>query len=110
MIIVKIERWSDDADLDDPREQQRAHTNIARAVMRNDHLGSDDLGNYDVELYDPPPYNPWSGETRRGRVESFPRKELGAWDLIYRALAQIVGERNDLDAGRDVGAGEPAGS
>ncbi len=63
-------------------------------MLRNDHLGTDELGNYDVELYDPPPYNPWSGETLRGRVEGFPRKERGAWDLIYRALAQLVGERN----------------
>lgn len=98
MIIVKIERWPDDADLDDPRELARSHTNIARAVLRNDHLGSEDLPNYDVELYDPPPYNPWSGETRHGRVESFPRKERGAWDLIYRALVQIVGDRNRDDA------------
>jgi len=97
VIIVKIERWSDDADLDDPREQARAHTNIARAVIRNDHTGSDELGNYEVELYDPPPYNPWSGETLRAKVDSFPRKELGAWDLVYRALEQLVGERNGPD-------------
>ncbi len=98
MIIVRIERWPDDADLDDPREQARPHTNIARAVLRNDHLGTDERGNYDIELYDPPPYNPWGGETRTGRVEDFPRKELGAWDLIYRALAEVIGERNrDVD-------------
>lgn len=27
-------------------------------------------------------------------VEDFPRKRLGVWDIIYRALREIVGERN----------------
>lgn len=94
MIIVKIERWPDQVDPDDPHEKSRPHTDIARAVLRNDRSGSYEVGNYSVELYDPPAYNPWAGVTRSTEVRDFPRRELGAWDLIYRALEQLVGERN----------------
>jgi len=31
---------------------------------------------------------------RRARVEGFPRKLLGAYDLVYRAFAASVGMRN----------------
>ena len=100
MIIVKIERWPDHLDPDDPRERVRPHTDIARAVIRNDQSGTTDVGNYDIELYDPPPYNPWAGVTLRGEVREFPRRELGAWDLLYQALHPLVGERNAVAPGR----------
>ncbi len=98
MIIVKIERWPDHADPDDPRERSRPHTDIARAVIRNDKTGSFEEGNYSVELYDPPAYNPWAGATLRTEVRDFPRRERGAWDLLYRALEPLVGPRNHADA------------
>ena len=87
MIIVKIERWPDDVDPNDPAPRSRIE--IAKAVIRNDHTGSPELGNYDVELYDPPAYNPWAGVTVDLRVEDFPRRTLGAWHLIARALRQF---------------------
>lgn len=95
MIIVKIERWPDDVDPDDPESARVRRTDIARAVIRNDHTGSPDLGNYDARLYDPPAYNPWAGRTLTTRVERFPRRELGAWDLVYRVLRDLVAERNE---------------
>lgn len=33
---------------------------------------------------------------KRTRVLDFPRKRLGAWDLLYRALKDIVGKRNAI--------------
>lgn len=31
---------------------------------------------------------------RIGRVTDFPRKRLTAWDLLYRALKNLIGDRN----------------
>lgn len=31
---------------------------------------------------------------KQGRVINFPRRKLGAYDLLYRALKDTVGERN----------------
>ena len=95
MIIVKIERWPDDVDPDDPEAERVRRTDIARAVIRNDHTGTNALGSYDVRLYDPPAYNPWAGRTLTTRVERFPRRDLGAWDLVFRALRDLIAERNE---------------
>jgi hypothetical protein len=32
---------------------------------------------------------------RKGEVTDFPRKRLGAFDLMYRALKNMVGDRNE---------------
>ena len=32
-------------------------------------------------------------------VHDFPRRELGAWDLVYRALDALVRERNTQQQG-----------
>jgi hypothetical protein len=95
VIVVKIERWPDDVDPDDPGAARVRRTDIARAVIRNDHTGTPEHGNYDVRLYDPPAYNPWAGRTVTTRLEGFPRRELGAWDLVYRVLRELVGGRNE---------------
>lgn len=47
------------------------------------------LGDYTCEFRDKAG-RPW----RQARVEKFPRKRLLAWDLLYRALAAVVGSRN----------------
>jgi hypothetical protein len=49
-------------------------------------------GSYTVRLSKRAPQT--SHTWRRGRVENFPRRRLGAWDLLYRALRATVGERN----------------
>jgi hypothetical protein len=92
VIIVKIERWPDGVDPNDPAAA-RSRIEIAKAVIRNDHTGSPDHGNYDVQLYDPPAYNPWAGVNVDLRVENFPRRTLGAWHLIARALRQFEEQR-----------------
>lgn len=96
MIIVKIERWPDDVDPNDPSPRSRIE--IAKAVIRNDHTGTPELGNYTVELYDPPAYNPWAGVNVDLRVENFPRRTLGAWHLIARALRQFEEVRPEEEA------------
>lgn len=95
MIIVKIERWPDDVDPDDPESARVRRTDIARAVIRNDHTGTPELGSYEARLYDPPAYNPWAGTTLTARVAEFPRRRLGAWDLVYRVLRDLVADRNE---------------
>lgn len=88
MIIVKIERWPDHVDPNDP-SAPRNHIEIAKAIIRNDHSGTAEFGNYDVELYDPPAYNPWAGNNIELRVERYPRRNLGAWHLLARVLRQF---------------------
>jgi len=107
MIIVKIERWPDDVDPDDPESERVRRTDIARAVIRNDHTGSQSLGSYEVRLYDPPAYNPWAGQTLTTRVEDFPRRELGAWDLVYRVLRDLVAKRNDPGRAQEEPGSDP---
>lgn len=77
------------------------------AHIANNCTGTGTVGNYDVALYkkgvDPQPLQT-SGLWRRSRVSGFPRTSLGVWDMLYRSLANTVGERNR--AVRDAGPEE----
>jgi hypothetical protein len=58
--------------------------------MANDLTGDQATGNYTVIL------SKWGRPTvawKRGRVEGFPRKRLGPWALLFRALNATVGRR-----------------
>lgn len=62
-------------------------------TIDNDGMGTPTFGDYNVWLSR-------RGQQintvwKRGRVEGFPRKRLGAYDLLYRALRVIVGPRNE---------------
>jgi hypothetical protein len=63
------------------------------AEIYNDGTGDWDTGNYVCKIYH-------EGEGRRvwkaGAVEGFPRRRLGPWDLLYRALREVVGPRNGV--------------
>jgi hypothetical protein len=59
--------------------------------ISNDGTGDHTRGNYDVTLYKRGSKGVW----RTGKIRDFPRKSLGPYDLIYRALKIIVGDRND---------------
>lgn len=75
---------------------------LGRAMIANDGTGDLTHGNYDMYVQKnanrgsaSAPW--WRTPTRiwrRGRVEYFPRKRLGCWDLLYRALQSAVGDRN----------------
>jgi hypothetical protein len=63
-------------------------TSIATGKIVNTGTGSSTQGNYRIELRDA------AGRVwKRGHIEGFPRKRLLAWDLFYRALEKLVGER-----------------
>ncbi len=71
------------------REDRKRH--LGTAIIVNDGSGDLSTGNYTVSLSKRGrPKDKW----KTGSVRRFPRKRLGAWDLLYRALADTVGERN----------------
>ena len=80
MLIVKIELHS---------AVTGRVTTIATGEIVNTGTGSPTQGNYRIELRDAA-----GRRWKKGHVEGFPRKRLLAWDLLYRALDEIVGNRN----------------
>ena len=60
---------------------------LGTACIVNDGSGDPAHGNYKVTL------SRRGGKEREGKVLGFPRKRLGPWDLLLRALAATVGER-----------------
>lgn len=67
---------------------------LGEAFISNDLTGDLKTGNYNVRLMKSPIYANSEGVWKRGRVEGFPRRRLGPWDLLYRALQDTVGSRN----------------
>jgi hypothetical protein len=62
---------------------------VATGKIINTGTGSPSRGNYRIELRDA------AGRVwKTSRIEGFPRKRLLAWDLLYRALKKLVGDRN----------------
>lgn len=55
-----------------------------------------DISNYRVIAFKKPPASNPAQRTvwKTGYVLAFPRKRLGAYDLLYRALGKLVGDRN----------------
>lgn len=92
VIVVRVERWPDGVDPNDPANARRA-TLLATSEIRNDGTGDRELGNYEVTVYDPAPYYALRGATLHGEIRGFPRRQLGVWDLVHRALSAVVGER-----------------
>jgi hypothetical protein len=93
VIVVRVERWPDGVDHTDPVHAKRS-TVLAHAEIVNDGTGTRELGNYDVSLYDPVPYYALQGETLHGEVKDFPRRKLGVWDLVHRALGAVLSARD----------------
>ena len=88
MIVIRIELW--------PKGDKGMARLLGEGHIAN--VGGDlDYGNYRVSLLRSPEYakasnvgKPW----RRGEVSHFPRRRLGPWDLLLRALVATVGARN----------------
>ena len=80
MLVVKIELHS---------AVTGEVTTLATGKIVNTGTGTPTRGNYVVVLRDAA-----GREWRRGTVADFPRKRLLAWDLLYRALEELVGKRN----------------
>ncbi len=90
MIVAKIEMWPG------------GNANRARdlGVIEIANSGGDHAhGDYDVQLQKSPEYARRPGIWKRGAVQRFPRLRLGPYDLLLRALAAVIGDRNP-DAAR----------
>ena len=62
---------------------------IATGTIANTGTGTPTSGDYRIELRDAA-----GRKWKSGHIEGFPRKRLLAWDLLYRALRKLVGNRN----------------
>jgi len=84
MIVVTVELW--------PLGDESLKRHLGIAVIANDATGTPTIGNYRVVFSKA---GRPKAEWRRAAVSGFPRKRLGAWDLLYRCLKVAVGDRND---------------
>lgn len=83
MIVVTVEMWQHG----DPTKRRHLGT----AKIANDLSGDEEIGNYRVTL------SKWGRPNqvwKTGRIERFPRRALGPWDLLFLALRATVGGRN----------------
>lgn len=82
MLVVKIELW--------PHGDESRARVLGRAEIANDGSGTRTRGNYVVRLFrDMTTQTEW----RSAIVTGFPRLRLGAFDLLFRALVNTVGNR-----------------
>ena len=58
--------------------------------IANDASGTMTTGNYRYSAS-----NKAGGKYKSGNVKGFPRKRLLAYDLLYRCLKDMIGDRND---------------
>lgn len=85
LIVAKIELWP------------YGNANRARdlGVVEIANTGGDiNHGDYDVRLQKSPEYSRRPGIWKKGAVKGFPRRRLGPYDLLLRALANVIGDRN----------------
>lgn len=65
------------------------------ALVANDGTGTNERGNYSAS------FSKWAPKERetwkRGRVVGFDRIGRGAWDLLFLALRDAVGNRNPAE-------------
>ncbi len=70
-------------------EKHKKH--LGTAIITNIGSGTKYSGNYKYNLSKKGnPKNTW----REGKISGFPRKKLGAYDLLFRVLRDVVSERN----------------
>jgi len=83
MLVVTVEIW--------PFGKEENKRHLGTAKIWNMGTGTMTRGDYKATLSKVNrPGCVWRG----GQVKDFPRKRLGAWDLLYRVLHNIVGKRN----------------
>jgi hypothetical protein len=84
MIHVEISLW--------PGGDKEKASHLGTILIANDESGTLNSGNYVAVLSQAKkPATMW----KTSIVKGFPRKRLGAYDLLYRILKDVVGERND---------------
>ena len=62
---------------------------LGTCTIINDGTGTLVRGNYEVS-FTGAANQAW----KKCKVEDFPRTKLLVWDILYRALKQVIGERN----------------
>lgn len=77
-----------------PHGYEEGKTTLGVIEIANDGTGGADEGNYDVRLSKEPPIARRKGVWKTGKVLGFPRKKLGPYDLLFRALRDCVEDRN----------------
>ena len=85
MIKITMELW--------PFGQELGKRHLGTAVIGNDATGTAFTGNYNIIL-SKAGKGMEDAVWKRGRVKGFKRKKKLAWDLLYLALRDIVGDRN----------------
>lgn len=75
--------------------EKRAYV-MARGIIGNDSSGSVARGSYNAAISRVSHRRPLNtgGWWKIAKIEDFPRTRLSVWDLLYRALRELVGERN----------------
>lgn len=84
MVKVTIELW--------PFGSEMGKKHLGTLLISNDVSGDESKGNYKCRFF-----NKAGRKWRKCFVRGFPRKRLLAWDLLYRALREVVGNRNAKD-------------
>lgn len=76
-------------------DDRRAYV-MARGIIHNKGTGTRARGNYGAAISKVSHYRPLKagGWLRKGEIKDFPRTRLGVWDLLYRSLRELVGDRN----------------
>lgn len=87
MIVIRAELW--------PGGDKERASPLGTCVIVNDGTGSLTRGNYRVRLSTKrgfkDPRKPKPGEVwRECRVEEFPRKRFGTWDIMHKALRTML--------------------
>lgn len=91
MLVIRIELW--------PHGDRARARELGRVEIANTGTGSPTVGNYVVQLFKSAAQGARRpGVWKRGRVEGFPRKRLGAYDLLFRALAAVLGSQRNPEA------------
>lgn len=100
MLVIRIELW--------PRGDHTRARSLGVATIANVG-GTVKQGDYECRLFKSPEYSasaekrpleqmltrPTAKETwRKGRVEGFSRLRLGPWDLLFRALGELISDRS----------------
>lgn len=86
MLMVKLEMW--------PRGDASKAYSLGTIAIANAGTGSETQGDYSVQLSGRPEHFKRRGNWREGLVKAFPRKRLGAYDLLLRALIAVIADRN----------------
>jgi len=81
-----------------PLGYEEGKEKIGEVIIFNDGTGTPAIGNYKVKLMKTPKYAKTKGVWKSGKVKDFPRLAMGPYDLLLRALAACIGERNAIRA------------